>query len=126
MSRVARIAELIKEEVFNIIKKHVSDPRIGFISITGVDVSSDLKNAKIYISILGTEEQKQDSMAGLESATSFIRNQLAPMLKLRTMPFISFVRDDSLERGSQVLGVMSGLNNDKQKLTGNKTSPKRR
>jgi len=109
MSRADRVAELIKIEVSRILREDVNDPRIGFVSITGVDVSPDLESAKIRISIMGTEEVKQDNMGGLHSASRFIRGKLGDLLALRIVPEIRFVRDDSLEKGSRVLGIINRL-----------------
>jgi ribosome-binding factor A len=109
MTRVERVAELIREEISEIIRENVSDPRIGFVSITRVDLSPDLENAKVFVSILGNEETKKECMCGLESATRFIRGKLGHMLEMRVVPEIRFVRDDSLEKGSRVLGIISRL-----------------
>jgi ribosome-binding factor A len=109
MSRADRLAELIKEEISRIIREDISDPRIGFISITDVDVSPDLKNAKIFVSILGNEDNKKEGMEGLQSATKFIRGKLSPLINTRIMPEIKFIRDDSLEKGSKVLNIISRL-----------------
>ncbi|MBU0672146.1 MAG: 30S ribosome-binding factor RbfA, partial [Candidatus Margulisbacteria bacterium] len=80
MSRVDRVAELIREEISRIIREDVSDPRIGFVSITQVEVTPDLENANVRVSILANEEKKQESMQGLYSATSFIRGKLGRLL----------------------------------------------
>ncbi|MCU0641596.1 MAG: 30S ribosome-binding factor RbfA [Candidatus Margulisbacteria bacterium] len=112
MTRQERVEELLRSEVSEIIRAQVDDPRIGFISITGVDVSPDLENARINVSILGTEEQKRDAMDGLHSATRYIRGELGHRVELRLVPKITFVRDDSLERGSRVLGIMNRLGNE--------------
>ncbi|OGB88351.1 ribosome-binding factor A [candidate division WOR-1 bacterium RIFCSPLOWO2_02_FULL_46_20] len=109
MTRIERVAELIKKEISGIIREDVSDPRIGFVSITRVDVSSDLENAKVFISILGGENVKKESMHGLQSATNFIRGKLGNLLEMRLVPEIRFVRDDSLEKASQVLGIISKI-----------------
>ena len=109
MTRVERVAELIREEISEIIREEVSDPRIGFVSITRVDLSPDLENARIYVSILGNEENKKECMRGLNSATKFIRGKLGHLLQMRVVPEIKFVRDDSLEKGSRVLGIISKL-----------------
>ena len=109
MTRVERVAELIKQEVSRIIREDVNDPRIGFISITGVDLSPDLEIAKVGVSVLGDEDKKKESMRGLQSATSFIRGKLGHLLEMRIVPEIRFVRDDSLEKGSRVLGIISKL-----------------
>jgi ribosome-binding factor A len=112
MTRQQRIEELIRSEVSEILREEVDDPRIGFISITGVDISPDLENARIHVSILGDEKQKKAAMGGLDSATGFIRGELGHRLALRLVPKIAFVRDDSLERGSRVLQIMNRLEHE--------------
>lgn len=124
MSRAERVAALIREEVSEIIFQDVSDPRIGFVSVTGVDISPDLKNARIYISIFGDEKKKQEAMAGLSSATSFVRGKLGNMLELRTVPEIRFIRDDSIERGSRVLDILSQMDKDNEKQKAVRTNKK--
>ena len=109
MTRAERVAELIKKVISEIIREEVSDPRIGFVSITRVDLSPDLENAQIFVSILGSEENKKESMRGLSSATKFIRGKLGHLLEMRVVPEIKFVRDDSLEKASRVLGIISKL-----------------
>jgi len=109
VTRAERVAELIREEISKIIREEVSDPRIGFVSITRVDLSPDLENARIFVSILGSENNKKDCMHGLNSATKFIRGKLGHLLEMRVVPEIKFVRDDSLEKGSRVLGIISRL-----------------
>jgi ribosome-binding factor A len=125
MTRQERIEELIRAEVSDIIRKEVDDPRIGFVSITGVDISPDLENARIHVSILGDEKQKVGAMAGLDSATRYIRGELGPRLALRQVPQIAFVRDDSLERGSRVLSIMNKLEHETS-VRPNKRAAKKR
>lgn len=114
MTRDERVAELIKEEISDIIREEVSDPRVGFVSITRVDVSPDLENARVFVSILGSEDEKKECMQGLASATGFIRGKLGQMLEMRVVPEIKFVRDDSLEKGSRVLGIISKLEREER------------
>ncbi len=109
MSRPERVAEQIKKEISMILRERVSDPRIGFVSLTSVDVSPDLKNAKIFVSVLGDENVRKETLEGLKSATPFIRGELGQALKLRFVPEINFIYDKSLERGSRVLSIMSRL-----------------
>ena len=124
MTRPERVAELIKEEVSRIIRERVSDPRIGFLSVTGVDLSPDLKNAKIFISVLGGKQEKDKTFEGLKSATPFIRGQLGQVLELRFVPEINFVHDKSIERGSRVLAIMSKL--EREAAEGKKYSKQRK
>ena len=125
MTRPERFAKLIKEEISEILRQEVSDPRIGFVSVTGVDVSPDLKNARIHISVLGNEKQKVSSMIGLNSAAGYIRSKLATMLETRSTPELSFVQDDSIERGSRVLGVIAKLENEKKNIPKNRKRTKK-
>jgi ribosome-binding factor A len=111
MTRTERVAELIKAEVSRIIREDVNDPRIGFISITNVDLDPDFECAKIGISILANEDEKKECMDGLNSATRFIRGKLGEFITLKNVPQIRFIRDDSLEKGSRVLNIISQLNN---------------
>ncbi|MCX5726079.1 MAG: 30S ribosome-binding factor RbfA [Candidatus Saganbacteria bacterium] len=113
-TRTERLSELVKEMVSGILRKDVSDPRIGFVSITDVKFTEDLKFARIYVSIYGGEEAKTEAMAGLKSATRFIRSNLAQKLDLRIMPDINFICDDSIEKGSRVLALMERLNMEKK------------
>ncbi|MDD5594335.1 MAG: 30S ribosome-binding factor RbfA [Candidatus Margulisbacteria bacterium] len=126
MTRQERIEELIRQEVCEILRAKVSDPRVGFVSVTGVDISPDLENAYIYVSILGDEKQKQEAIKGLYSATKFIRGELGKRLELRLTPNIRFFRDDSLERGSRVLSLINKLEKDEKVLPRNKKRAKKR
>lgn len=126
MTRPERFAELIKEEISEILKGKVSDPRIGFVSITEVEISPDLKDAKIYVSVFGEEKQKKEAMNGLGSATGFIRAKLACLLPTKNVPQIEFVQDDSIERGSRVLEIISGWGHEKETVRKNKKSSKKR
>jgi len=114
VSRIERVAELIKKEVSSILREKVSDPRIGFVSLTDVEILPDLKIAKIFFSVLGDEKAKKDSLAGLKSATSYIRCELGHVLKLKFVPEILFVYDKSLERGSRVLSLMNKVKDQKE------------
>lgn len=115
MSRKERVEELIKEEISEILRKKVSDPRIGFVSITGVDLSPDFEQAKIFVSIFGEEKQKLKTFQGLTAATGYIRGELGKMLEMRALPKLEFVPDNSLERGSQVLNILSKIKHENAK-----------
>jgi ribosome-binding factor A len=112
MTRPERVAEVIKEEVSRIIRERVSDPRIGFVSITTVELSPDLKDCKIFASVLGDKTEREKTFEGLRSATPYIRGQLGNVLKLRFVPDISFVYDKSIESASRVLAIMYKLNRE--------------
>ena len=111
-----RLAELIKKEVSEILQRKVSDPRIQMTSITEVELTPDLKLAKIYVSVFATNPQKkQESLDGIHSATKFIRGELAKSLKMRVTPEIKFIDDISLERGSKIISLMKKIENERIK-----------
>ncbi|EHC18656.1 30S ribosome-binding factor RbfA [Fischerella thermalis] len=109
--RVSRVAELIKREVSQMLLNGIKDDRVGMgmVSVTDVDVSGDLQHAKIYVSIYGTEEAKAETMAGLKSATGYVRSELGARVRLRRTPEVVFIEDRSIERGSKVLSLLNQL-----------------
>ena len=110
--RVSRVAELIKREVSQMLLQDIKDDRVGagMVSVTDVDVSGDLQHAKIYVSIYGTDEARQQIMAGLKSATGYIRSELGHRVRLRRTPEVIFQEDRSIERGTKVLSLLNQLN----------------
>ena len=99
--RSQRVSDLIREEVADIIQYKLKDPRIGFVTVTGVDLTDDLKIASVYVSILNKEE-RETSLAILNSAKSFIRSKLSRRLRMKTIPSISFRLDTSIEYGNKI------------------------
>ncbi|MCK4261641.1 30S ribosome-binding factor RbfA [bacterium] len=104
--RVERVATAIKEEVSRIIQEEVKDPRIGFITITDVELSRDLRHAKVFISVYGDESEKEKALKGLSSAAGFIRREVGKRVKLRYTPEIVFKWDRSIEKGAQIEEVL--------------------
>jgi ribosome-binding factor A len=100
--RIARLRELFKQETSAILQRQMKDPRIGFVSVTDVELSGDLRQAKIFVSVLGDAEAKVRTMEGLESAQGFIRTELAHRIRLRHIPQVLFRLDESIERGARV------------------------
>jgi len=100
--RAERLAELIKQEISDIIFREVKDPRIGFLSITDVEVSGDLRNANIYVSVYGTEEERKSTLEGLEKAKGFIRKLLGERITVYHTPELSFHYDQSIEYGAYI------------------------
>ncbi|MBA4602088.1 30S ribosome-binding factor RbfA [Thermoactinomyces mirandus] len=100
--RVSRVGEQIKKVLSRIIQQEIKDPRIGFVTVTGVEMSGDLQIAKVYVSILGSSEQKQQTWQGLEKAKGFIRSELGHRIQLRHVPELIFVADQSLEYSENI------------------------
>lgn len=105
-TRAQKMARLLRDELSRIIREEVNDPRLGFISITEIEMTPDLHVAHIYISAYGTPEEQNNSMGVLERAASFLRGELGRQIELRYIPELKFHLDRSLERGSQVVELL--------------------
>lgn len=114
--RVSRVASLIQQEVSLMVLHEIKDDRVGagMVSVTDVDVSGDLQHAKIYVSIYGTEEAKAETMAGLKSATGYVRRELGRRVRLRRTPEVIFIEDRALERGDRMLALLNQLSQERQ------------
>ena len=110
--RVSRVAEMVKREVSQMLLNGIKDDRVGagMVSVTDVDVSGDLQHAKIFVSIYGTDEAKSETMAGLKSATGYVRSELGQRMRLRRTPEVLFMEDRSIERGNKVLSLLNQIN----------------
>jgi ribosome-binding factor A len=100
--RKARVGDLIKREIAFIIQRELKDPGIGFVTITGVELSSDLKQARVFYSVLGDQDSKIRSASALKRATGFIQNEIGTRLRLKYTPGIHFCFDESVERGARI------------------------
>src|SRR5687767_3168549 len=96
------VGEMLREELTDIIRREVKDPRVGFMSITRVDVPVDLRTARVYVSVLGTDDERQATLAALRSAAGFIRRHLKPRLRMRQIPDLEFRDDRSMEYADQM------------------------
>jgi ribosome-binding factor A len=111
--RPEKVREFIKEQVSEIIQHQLKDPRIGFVSVTDVEVSGDLRHAKIFVSVLGDEAAKTDTMTGLTSAIRYVRGELGRRLQMRFTPEILFRLDESIERGTRVMSLIREVSEEK-------------
>lgn len=110
-NRMIRINDEIKREVSEIIRSELKDPRVGVItSVIKVETTNDLKYCKIYVSILGDDEQKKETMEGLKNASGFIRKQIAVRINLRNTPELKFVLDNSLEYSFKISKIINEIN----------------
>ena len=101
-SRLGRIGDQIQKDLAELIRAEVKDPRIGMITLTGVEVSNDYRHAKVYFSVLGDAEAVERALRGLGHASGFLRSQLAAGLKLRIVPELHFVHDETVARGMEI------------------------
>ncbi len=109
MGRKDRVAEAIKREVSQIIHDELKDPRLGFVTITGVEITADLRTAKIFFSVLGQEQEFKKTKGALESSSGFIRRLIGQRIKLRFTPEIIFRQDKSSEYSSRIQEVLNEI-----------------
>ncbi|HEY9626648.1 MAG TPA: 30S ribosome-binding factor RbfA [Coleofasciculaceae cyanobacterium] len=116
--RVARVAESIKREVGQLLFSGIKDDRVGMgiVSVTDVQVAGDLQHAKIFVSIYGTPEAKAAAMAGLKSATGYVRSELGQRIRLRRTPEVVFIEDLSFDRGTKVLSLINQLSRERKDI----------
>ena len=114
--RPHRVAGLLKIEISEIIKTKVKDPRIGFVTITDVVLSQDLKHAKVFVSMLGDETSQKGTMAALEKAKAFIQRELGGRVRLRYLPILRFVKDESWQQGVKIEQILHDLHLEEQDL----------
>lgn len=111
-TRSNRVAEQLKKEIGDILNRKLKDPRIGFVTVTDVELTNDLQQAKVYISVLGNEEEKETSLTGLNKANGFIRSEVGKRIRLRKVPEIIFEFDEAHEYGNRIESILKDLNKD--------------
>ena len=110
---IERVNSLIRQEISELLQRQVKDPRLGnFIAVTAVATSADMKYAKVFVSRIGSEEEKQETLSVLASASGFLRRELTKRLRLRRVPELSFRWDDSIERGDHLLRLIDQVTSD--------------
>ena len=110
---IERVNSLIRQEISELLQRQAKDPRLGnFIAVTAVATSADMKYAKVFVSRIGSEEEKQETLNALASASGFFRRELAKRLKLRYTPVLSFQWDESIERGDRLLRLIDGVTSE--------------
>ncbi len=110
--RREKLGELIAIELSDLLRTRVKDPRVGFASITHVEVSNDLRYAKVFVSVMGSTEEQRETMKGLKNATGYLRHELATRIVLRYMPEVIFKLDTSIEEGTRILALINQLEHE--------------
>lgn len=110
--RANRVGEQMKKELSEIIGRKIKDPRIGFVTVTDVSVSGDLQIAKVFISVLGDDEQRENTLKGLAKAKGFIRSEIGRRIRLRKTPEIQFEFDDSIIYGNRIQTLIHEINQE--------------
>jgi ribosome-binding factor A len=109
--RSERLGELILAEISDLVVRNLKDPRLGFVTFSRVELSDDLRHAKVFVSILGSESEKARTLQGLASATGYIRRHLGRSLRLRYTPELTFLIDESMEYGAKIAQLLRQLHN---------------
>lgn len=112
--RQEKLGELFAAELSELLRTRIKDPRVGFASITHVEVSGDLRHAKVHVSVMGTPEEQKETMKGLKNAEGYLRHELASRITLRYMPELSFKLDNSIEEGSRILELINQIEREEQ------------
>ncbi len=117
--RIEKLQELIKQEVGKMLLYDIKDPRIGFVTVTEVEMTGDLREAKIFVSIMGNDEQIKDTMDGLKSALGFVRREIGKRIRLRFTPEISFAPDKSLDYSEHIQKILLKIEKERDSVENN-------
>ena len=111
--RINRVAEEIKKELSLMLQTELKDPRIGFVTITGVEVTNDYSQAKVYVSVFGDEEKRKESLSALTNAGGYLRTELGKKIRIRHIPELIFKIDTSIDYGLKIDKLLSQINKEK-------------
>ena len=106
-ARMRRVNEAVREVVSAHIAEDVADPRIGFVTVTGVETSADLRSARVFVSILGEQQERDAALAGLASASGYLQQRVGEELRLKRTPTLDFVHDDSIRHGMRITELLA-------------------
>jgi ribosome-binding factor A len=101
-SRMRRVNEAVREVLSTHIAGDLKDPRIGFVTVTAVDTTPDLRHARVYVSVLGSDAERENALVGLRSSRGFLQAQVAEELRMKRTPTLEFVYDESIDRGMRI------------------------
>jgi ribosome-binding factor A len=105
-ARMRRVNEAVREILGDAIATELKDPRIGFVTVTDVDTSPDLRAARVYVSVLGSEEERESSLAGLRSSHGVLQRKIASGMRMKRTPTLSFEYDESIDRGDRITRLL--------------------
>ena len=111
-TRTERLSDLIRDEISRLLLREIKDPRIGFVTITGVTVSPDARHARVFVSVLGDDSARAATLQALQSASGFVQRSLFKNLGLRHSPAVAFHLDDSMERGERIERVLKRIHDE--------------
>jgi len=109
--RMRRVNEALREVLSARIAEGLKDPRIGFVTVTAVETSPDLRHARVFVSVLGNEQERDDSLAGLQSAHGLLQAEIARVTHMKRTPELKFVYDETVEKGMRINEILEGEGN---------------
>ena len=107
--RSERVSELIRKELSSVLLNQIRDPRLGFVTVTRVEVSNDLQHARVFYSVLGKEVDKAKTKEALERARGFLQRDIAAAVNLRYTPHLNFILDESFDRHAEIEGILKKI-----------------
>ena len=117
-TRQRRVQELLVQEISDILRREMKDPRIGFVTITDAEVTSDLRHARVFFSVLGDQTQREETIKALNRGAGFVRSEFARRAQMRFVPEIRFEFDPSAERGIRISQLLEQVKRDEQDAGG--------
>ncbi len=108
-TRQHKVEELLKVEVSEIVQREMKDPRLGFVTVTDVEITPDLRHARVFVSVLGEEDKQNESLAALKSGEGFVRGELGKRLSMRMTPEVEFRLDTSIQRGAHIFELLEKI-----------------
>ncbi len=112
--RSNRLAEALKQEISQLIREELKDPRIGFVTVTSIEVADDLSHAKVYVSVLGDDQKAKETIEALKGASGFVRTEIGKRIRLRHVPEIVFKYDNSIEHGVHIARLLRDIHEEGQ------------
>ena len=110
--RVSRVEDVLLRAINEVLANKVRDPRVGFVTVTGISCAQDIRSAKVFVSVLGDEKEKKETLSGLKASASYIRRETAQRVSLRTMPELTFLYDETPEKGEHLMNLLKDLKRD--------------
>ncbi len=126
MARIEKVAETIRKEISLILHDELKDPRLGFVTITAVELTKDLRIAKVFYSVLGSEQDRQNTKLALDSSLGFIRKLVAERIQLRFAPELMFREDNSTEYGAKIEEILNEIKEEKNEPKKNSRANKKK
>jgi ribosome-binding factor A len=112
--RIARVNELFKREMGNILQREGEKFKLGFITVTDVEVSKDLRHARVFVTVYGDEVERERCLKKLRRAAGYLRTEIGKKVRLRYLPAVEFVWDESIERGAHILDLLEKIKNTEE------------